>query len=434
VVAARAGARLTGSLRVPSDKSVTQRALLLGALAQGTTRVVDPLDSDDVRALRRALARLGVEFAERDGALEVRAPQRLELRGDGPLDLEGSGTAVRLLMGLLAGAGVAATLTGDASLTRRPMGRILAPLTAMGARFEGADLDRLPLAIASRLPLEPFVGALAVASAQVKSAILLAALGASGETRITEPAPTRAHTERMLREFGADLAIDGDGRTIRLRGPQRLRATTVEVAADPSSAAFHAAAAALLPGSRVELTALLLDPRRARFFDVVERMGGRVRRVDGAARGGEPVGTLVVEAGELVATDVVAFEVPELIDELPLVAVLGACARGTTRVRGAAELRVKESDRIAAIGAGLTRLGARVTLVADGFDVVGGAPLVGASVRSFGDHRIAMALAIAALRCAGPVAIDDFGCVAKSYPGFRADLARLLGADPIRTA
>jgi 3-phosphoshikimate 1-carboxyvinyltransferase len=432
VVAAGRGARLTGTLRVPSDKSVTQRALLLGAIAHGTTRIVRPLDSDDVRALRRALARLGVEIVERDDTLELRAPERLAVRGDGPLDLQNSGTAVRLLMGLLAGAGTSATLAGDASLSRRPMERIVRPLTAMGARFEGADPGRLPLTISSQLPLKLFDGELAVASAQVKSAILLAALGASGETCVTEPAPTRAHTEHLLRAFGARLTIDADRRTIRILGPQRLRATTVEVAADPSSAAFHAAAAALLPGSRVELTEVLVDPRRARFFEVLERMGARVRRVGVVSDGGELVGTLVVESGDLVATDVEPAEVPDLIDELPLVAVVAAFARGTTRVRGAAELRVKESDRLAALCEGLTRLGARVTLVADGFDVVGGAPLKGAPVRSFGDHRIAMAFAIAALRCDGPVAIDDFACVVKSYPGFRVDLARLLGADPMR--
>jgi 3-phosphoshikimate 1-carboxyvinyltransferase len=267
----------------------------------------------------------------------------------------------------------------------------------------------------------------------VKGAILLAALGADGETRLVEPAPTRAHTEHLLRAFGVALTVDPDGRTIRLRGPQRLRGTRVEVAADPSSAAFHAAAAALLPGSRVELTDLLLDPRRARFFDVLERMGARVQRVGVAQRGGEAVGTVVVEAGDLIATEVGADEVPDLIDELPLLAVVAACAHGTTRVHGAAELHFKESDRLVAIGAGLTRIGARVTVESDGFEVAGGAPLAGGAVRSFGDHRIAMAFAIAALRCDGPVAIDDFECVAKSYPGFRADLARLLGGDPITT-
>lgn len=432
VVAAKRGARLSGSLRVPSDKSVSQRALLLGAVAQGTTRIVRPLDSDDTRALQRALARLGVEFSERRELLELRAPERLAVRGDGPLDLGNSGTAARLLLGLLAGAGVSATVTGDDSLRRRPMGRVTAPLAAMGARFEGGE--RLPLSISSTPPLQPFRGTLEVASAQVKSAILLAALGARGETRLVEPAPTRAHTENLLRLYGGELEVAADGRTITLRGPQRLRGATIEVAADPSSAAFHAAAAALLPGSRVELVDLLLDPRRARFFDVLARMGARVGREGVAPRGGEAVGTLLVESGELVATEIAPAEVADLIDELPLLAVVAALARGTTVVRGAGELRVKESDRLAALGEGLARLGARITVSADGFEVTGGESLKGGGVRSFGDHRIAMAFAIAALRCDGPVAIDDFGCVAKSYPGFRADLARLLGADPIRDA
>jgi 3-phosphoshikimate 1-carboxyvinyltransferase len=429
VVAAGRGARLLGSLRVPSDKSVTQRALLLGALARGTTEIVAPLDSDDTRALRGALIRLGVEITGHGERLELSAPERLAVRGDAPLDLGNSGTAARLLLGLLAGAGVRATVTGDASLRRRPMARVVRPLTSMGARFDGGG-ERLPLSISSQPPLQPFTGALEVASAQVKSAILLAALGARGETRLVEPAPTRAHTENLLRAFGVNVDVAADGRTIALLGPQRPRATSVVVAADPSSAAFHAAAAALLPGSRVELDDLLLDARRARFFDLLERMGARVRRLAVASRGGETIGTLAVDAADLVATEVEPSEVPDLIDELPLLAIVAAFARGTTRVRGAAELRVKESDRLAALGEGLTRLGATVRLADDGFEVTGGPALHGGSIRSFGDHRIAMALAIAALRIGEPVAIDDFDCVAKSYPTFRSDLGRLLGADP----
>jgi 3-phosphoshikimate 1-carboxyvinyltransferase len=436
VVAPRPGRRMSGSLRVPSDKSITQRALLIGALAEGITRVVHPLDAGDTRAVRRALVRLGVGFVERVAGkpgderieLEVRPPRQLALRGAGPLDLENSGTGARLLFGLLAGRGLAATLTGDASLRGRPMGRVVAPLTAMGARFEGEDPDRLPLRVSATPPLKPFVGALPVASAQVKSAVLLAALGAEGTTRLTEPAPTRAHTEAMLRAFG--VTVESKDREVTLRGPQRPRATKVDVPADPSAAAFHATAAALLPGSAVELTGLALSPRRARFFDVLARMGAQVERRDVAERGGEPVGTLRVEGGELVATEVDAAEAPDLVDELPLVAVAGALARGTTRVRGAAELRVKESDRLAAIGDGFSRMGVRIVLHPDGFDVTGVPALRGASVRSFADHRIAMALAVAALRAEGATAIDDFGCVAISYPGFAADLARLLGEDP----
>jgi 3-phosphoshikimate 1-carboxyvinyltransferase len=428
VVAAGRGRSLHGSLRVPSDKSITQRALLIGALAEGTTRIVAPLDAGDTRAVRGALARLGVAIVERPGELELRPPERLALRGDAPLDLENSGTGARLLLGLLAGRGGAATLTGDASLRGRPMGRVVAPLVAMGARIDGPDVSRLPLRVRAQPPLRPFVGTLEVASAQVKSAVLLAALGAQGETRLVEPAPTRAHTEAMLRAFGVELAARG--REVVLRGPQRPRATPVEVPADPSAAAFHAAAAALLEGSQVELTDVALSPRRTRFFDVLARMGASVARLDVAERGGETVGTLRVAGGELRATDVDPSEVPDLIDELPLVAVVAAFARGTTRVRGAAELRVKESDRLEAMGEGLARMGVAIALHEDGFDVTGGAALRGAAVRSRGDHRIAMALAIAALRADGPTAIDDFACAAISYPGFRADLARLLGEDP----
>src|SRR5262249_29204674 len=219
----------------------------------------------------------------------------------------------------------------DASLRSRPMGRVVAPLTAMGASFEGPDPDRLPLRVRAQPPLKPFTGTLAVASAQVKSAVLLAALGAEGTTRLVEPAPTRAHTEAMLRAFGVDVSVQD--REVALRGPQRPRATRIEVPADPSAAAFHAAAAALLAGSEVELTGLALSPRRARFFDVLARMGARVERRAVAERAGEAVGTLIVASGDLVATDVDATEAPDLVDELPLVAVVGALARGTTRVR-----------------------------------------------------------------------------------------------------
>ncbi len=427
--------RLSGSLRVPSDKSITQRALILSLLAEGTSRIERPLQAGDTRSVRRAIERLGAQVVEDGDALEVRGAVALGCHGALPLDLENSGTGARLLLGALAGRGASAKITGDASLRRRPMGRVVRPLVRMGARIQGADLDRLPLQVESTPPLQPFDGELETASAQVKSAILLAALGARGETRIRELRPTRAHTETLLAEFGASLSVDGhgDGVEVRLPGPQPLRAARITVPADPSSAAFHAALAAAIPGARVVFEELLLEPRRAGFFDLLERMGARVERRDGARRGGETVGTLVVEGAELKAAEVGPELVPDLIDELPLVAVLGTVARGTTRVHGAGELRHKESDRIHAIGDGLSRMGVRVWLESDGFVVEGGRPPRGATVRSHGDHRIALSFVVAGLLARGETIVDGFECADVSYPGYLDDVAALLGSRPFDT-
>ncbi len=425
------GLRLRGELRVPSDKSITQRALILGALAEGTTRVVAPLDAGDTRSVRRALERLGVRVEGSGEALLVHGPL-LPSTSLVALDLQNSGTGARLLLGALAGRGVAARLTGDESLRRRPMGRVVRPLQSMGARFAGASLERLPLTVTSTPPLAPFRGALAVASAQVKSAVLLAALSAEGESELLERVPTRAHTESLLPLFGGTLAMrptDGGGIAIVLRGPQRLHGVEIVVPADPSSAAFHAAAAALLPGSAITFTDLLLAPRRTAFFALLERMGAVCRRQVESDRF-EPVGRLEVASGELRATTIAVDEIPDLIDELPLVALVAALADGRTEVRGAAELRLKESDRITAIGDGLTRMGARFAELPDGFAIDGCQRLRGATVDSHADHRIAMALTVAALHADGVTTIDRFEAAAISYPSFLDDLRRLLGSDP----
>src|SRR5688572_2648750 len=424
--------RFDGSLRPPSDKSITQRAYVLALLAEGTTRIERPLKAGDTRSVLRAIERLGAVVVEREDSVDVTGALALELDESLPLDLGNSATGARLLLGALAGRGVKAEITGDSSLRRRPMGRIVRPLTAMGAEFTGKDPDRLPLTVRATPPLQPFVGATEVVSAQVKSAILLAALGAKGETKLHKKHATRAHTENMLAAFGATVASrpSGLGMDVELTGPQSLRSTTIFVPGDPSSAAFHATAAAAQPGSRVELRDVLLDPRRSAFFDVLARMGAKVERRDVVRQGGEQTGTVVVEGGELRALEIHPDEVPDLIDELPLVAVLGTLARGSTRVRGAAELRVKESDRIHALGDGLARLGARVWLEPDGFIVEGGRELRGADVQCFGDHRIAMAFVIAALCARGESTVDGFECAELSYPGFLEDLAGLLHARP----
>jgi 3-phosphoshikimate 1-carboxyvinyltransferase len=426
------GMKLSGSLRVPSDKSITQRALILALLAEGTSRLVRPLRAGDTRSVERAIARLGARVIESADALEVTGARVVEIDDQLPLDLENSGTGARLLLGALAGRGAGAEITGDASLRSRPMGRVVRPLQKMGASFTGPDLEKLPLHVRATLPLQPYVGELEVASAQAKSAVLLAALGAAGETRVHEPRPTRAHTETLLAQFGAAVEVGGrgDGVEIVLRGPQALKAATVVVPADPSAAAFHAAAAAARPGSRVEFPELVLDPRRSAFFDVLGEMGAKVERRDVVRRDGETIGTLLVEGAGLRGAEIRPERVPDLIDELPLVAVLGALARGPTRVQGAAELRVKESDRIHALGDGLARMGARVWLESDGFVIEGGRDLKGATVRSHGDHRIALALAVAALGARGETTIEGFECAEVSYPGFLEDLGALLQARP----
>jgi 3-phosphoshikimate 1-carboxyvinyltransferase len=426
--------RVDGSLRPPSDKSMTQRALIFSMLAEGTSKIVHPLEAGSTRSVRNAIERLGAVVTEHDDLLEVAGALRLEPDDAMPIDLEGSGTGARLLLGALAGRGVSIEITGDSSLRRRPMGRVVRPLTRMGAHFSGDDLDHLPLKVRAALPLRPYDGELEVASSQAKGAVLLAALGAEGTTRLRERQPTRTHTEAMLAEFGAPVTTKpsgvGVGVDVFLSGPQKLRATTIHVPGDPSAAAFHAAAAAAVPGARIELRDLLVDSHRAAFFDVLQRMGAHVERKDAVRRGGELVGTLVVEGRELHAVEIGADDVPDLIDELPLVAVLGAVAKGTTRVHGAGELRVKESDRVHALGDGLARLGARVWLEPDGFLVEGGRPLRGADVSSCGDHRIAMALVVAALSARGESTVDGFECAEVSYPGFLEDLAGLLHARP----
>jgi 3-phosphoshikimate 1-carboxyvinyltransferase len=425
-------AKLEGALRPPSDKSITQRALILSLLAEGTSRIERPLRAGATRSVRRAIERLGAIVVDHEETLEVSGALALELDDALPLDLQGSGTGARLLLGALAGRGVGAEITGDESLRRRPMGRVVRPLASMGAQFSGPDLEHLPLRVKSKPPLKPFVGELEIASAQAKSAVLLAALGAQGETRLRESPPTRAHSEAMLPQFGVELSVrpEGNGVEVALGGPQKLRAANVRVPGDPSAAAFHAAAAAARPGSRVELRELLVDSRRAAFYSVLQRMGANVERRDVARRGGELVGSLVVEGGDLKAIEIGPDEVPDLIDELPLVAVLGAIARGATRVRGAGELRVKESDRVHAMGDGLARLGARVWLEPDGFLVEGGRELRGAELHSAGDHRVAMALVVAALAARGESAVEGFECAEVSYPGFLEDLAGLLHARP----
>jgi 3-phosphoshikimate 1-carboxyvinyltransferase len=413
-------ARFHGSPRIPGDKSISHRTLVLGALARGRTEIAGLLEAGDVRSTARCLRALGIAIEREgestfvDGGGGFSAP-------NGVLDCGNSGTTLRVLMGVLAGAGVEATLTGDASLRRRPMRRVAEPLGRMGARIELTDGDLAPVTVrAARL--RGIDHALPVASAQVKTALLLAGLAAEGRTRLTGEIRSRDHTERLLPHFGAAITVTPDA--IEVEGGQTLRAARLVVPGDPSTAAFWMAAACLVPGGRVEIENVSLNPTRTGFLEALRRMGAAIS-VAVTAEAPEPVGRVRVEHGPLRAVEIGAAEVPSLIDELPILAVLASRAEGTTVVTGAAELRVKESDRIEALAANLRALGGRVETRPDGFAVEGGARLRGARVDSFGDHRIAMAFGVAGLAAEGETTIDGAACVDISCPGFFATLRDL---------
>ncbi len=419
------GAALQGEIAVPGDKSVSHRAVMLAALADGTSRIDGFLEGDDTRATAAIFTRLGVR-------IEAPSPSRRIVHGAGIdglhapaglLDCGNAGTGMRLLAGLLAAQPFDSVLVGDASLSKRPMRRVIDPLARMGARIEAEDGGLPPLRIHGGARLRGIDFASPIASAQVKSAVLLAGLRAEGETCVREPRPTRDYTERMLAAFGAEVEFAPG--FARLRGGQRLHATDVVVPADFSSAAFFLVAASLVPGSRLVLRAVGLNPRRTGLLLALRAMGADIREENPASQGGEPVADLVVRSAPLRGIELPEEWVPDMIDEFPALAVAAACARGTTVVRGAAELRVKESDRIAAMATGLRALGIRVDEMPDGAMIEGGT-LRGGAVDALGDHRIAMAFAVAGQRADGEVAIADVANVATSFPGFDR-LARQAG-------
>lgn len=416
---------LRGELRVPGDKSISHRAIMFASLADGVSRVSGFLEGEDTRATARAFAQMGVR-------IEAPAASERIVHGVGlhglrapavPVDCGNAGTGMRLLAGLLAGQKFDTTLTGDESLSRRPMRRVIEPLALMGAKIEAQPGGLPPLHIRGGLSLRGIDYTLPVASAQVKSAILLAGLYANGETRVTEPRPTRDYTERMLATFGWPLEF-GAGRA-KLTGGHRLRATDVAVPADFSSAAFFLVAAALVPGSELLLDAVGMNPRRTGLLQALRAMGADIRLTNASELGGEAVADLVVRHAPLHGIDIPLELVPDMIDEFPALFVAAAAASGTTRIRGAAELRVKESDRIAVMARGLRALGIEVEEVPDGATIRGGH--IGAGeVDSRGDHRCAMSFAIAGLIARGPVRIGDCANVATSFPDF-VGLARGCG-------
>ncbi|MDQ3288999.1 MAG: 3-phosphoshikimate 1-carboxyvinyltransferase [Pseudomonadota bacterium] len=410
------GAPLQGSLRVPGDKSVSHRAVMLGALAEGVTRIGGFLEGEDTRATARILEQLGVgietpstneRIVHGVGLHGLRA-SRLEL------DCGNAGTGMRLLAGMLAGQGFDSVLTGDASLAKRPMRRIIEPLEAMGARIDSSD-GLPPLRIRGGRALQGIDYALPVASAQVKSAVLLAGLYARGETIVREPHPTRDYTERMLAAFG--WPIEFSPGFARLGGGHRLRATGVDVPSDFSSAAFFLVAATLVPGSQLQLQAVGMNPRRTGLLHALRLMGADIREQNPREQGGEPVADLLVCHAPLRGIELPLALVPDMIDEFPALFVAAAAASGSTTISGAAELRVKESDRIASMATGMRELGIDILETPDGAIIHGGR-FIGGSVDSHGDHRIAMSFAIAAQLAGGEVRIGDIGNVATSFPGF----------------
>ena len=404
---------------------------MFGALAVGQTRITGLLEGEDVMRTASAMRALGAEVVQEGGAWLVAG------RGIGGLiepadvlDMGNSGTAARLLTGMLASHDLFAVLTGDASLRSRPMRRVTEPLTACGARFTGREGGRLPLAIQGARNAMPLEYRMPVASAQVKSALLLAGLNARGVTRVEEPAPTRDHSENMLRHFGASVTVEAAGgeRIITLVGQPELRGADVVVPGDPSSAAFPIVAALLVPGSAITLPGIGLNPLRTGLFATLREMGAEIEARDERVAGGEIVGDLSIRHGALRGVDVPPERAPSMIDEYPILAVAAAFAAGVTRMRGLAELRVKESDRLSATAAMLAACGARVEIEGDDLIVHGGAPPAGgATVETHMDHRLAMSALVLGLAAAAPVSVDDAGFIDTSFPGFVA-LMRGLGA------
>jgi 3-phosphoshikimate 1-carboxyvinyltransferase len=413
---------------VPGDKSISHRALMLGALATGTTRITGLLEAEDVLNTAKVVEALGARVVRRDGVLEVsgRGVGGL-VQPPGPLDFGNSGTGCRLMMGVIAGHDIEAQLIGDASLSRRPMRRVLAPLRQMGLTVLD-DRETLPLTIRGTSSLVPIEYATPVPSAQVKSAVLFAGLGATGETTVIEKEATRDHTERMLKYFGAEIRTSvRDGRhAITVTGDVELEGRPVAVPADPSSAAFLAAAAAIVPGSEVTVENVLVNETRTGFYKTLAEMGADVAFLDTREVNGEPIADIRVRHRPLKGVVVPAARAPSMIDEYPVLSAVAAHAIGDTRMEGLAELKVKESDRLAATAAGLIANGVEARIDGDTLTVEGrGAARGGGTVVTHMDHRIAMAFLILGLGADRPVAVDDVTFVATSFPAFTSLMARL---------
>ncbi|WP_132385721.1 3-phosphoshikimate 1-carboxyvinyltransferase [Novosphingobium sp. PhB165] len=427
---------IKGRIRVPGDKSISHRSIMLGALAVGETRVTGLLEGEDVLATAAAMRAMGasVERME-DGEWRVSGVGVGALhQPTGPLDMGNSGTSTRLLMGLVSSHPINVSFVGDESLSKRPMGRVIDPLSEMGASFEASEGGRLPLIVRGASPAVPITYRLPVASAQVKSAILLAGLNTPGTTTVIEPVPTRDHSERMLKGFGAelDVTVEADGtRVITIKGEAELKPQVIDVPGDPSSAAFFIVAALVVPGSEVVIENVGLNPTRAGLVEVLRQMGGQIEFLNSREVGGEPVADLLVKHSALKGIEVDPAIAPAMIDEFPVLFVAASLAEGVTVTSGLDELRVKESDRLSAMAAALTLAGAEIEEREDGLVITGtgGAPLPGtataAQVTTHLDHRIAMSMAVAGLVSQQGVDVDDTRPIATSFPNFEDLLASL---------
>ncbi len=431
LTASRARA-LGGAAPVAGDKSISHRALMLGALAVGETRIAGLLEAEDVLNTAAAMRRFGAAVVrEGEGAWRVRGVGVGGLAEPGEeLDFGNSGTGSRLVMGLMATTPVTAVFTGDASLRKRPMGRVLDPLTRFGATYTAREGGLMPLTLTGAADPMPVDMNVAVASAQVKSALLLAALNAPGVSRITQRALTRDHTEKMLAAFGAEISVEPweEGEAITLTGEAELKAVPVEVPRDPSSAAFPLVAALIVPGSQVSIPGVLLNPRRTGLIETLKQMGADISVSAERESGGERIGDLAIRASSLRGVEVPAERAPSMIDEYPILAIAAAFAEGQTIMRGLEELRVKESDRLSAIANGLKACGVGVEELPDGLIVEGGNMPGGATIATHMDHRIAMVFLIAGLASREPITVDDTNMIATSFPEFE-NLMRGLGAE-----
>lgn len=424
---AKPGGSVHGTLQVPGDKSISHRSIIFGALAEGQTRVAGFLEGEDSLNTLRAFRAMGVEITDPDqGRLVINGVGLQGLKApDSALYLGNSGTSMRLLSGLLAAQTFGVELTGDDSLSKRPMRRVIDPLAQMGAEIESHD-GRPPLQIKGGKKLQAIDYAMPMASAQVKSCLLLAGLYADGETSVIEPAPTRDHTERMLQTFSYSLKVDGA--QVSLQGGGRLQACDIEVPADISSAAFFMVAASVAKDADITLSKVGLNPTRTGVIDILRLMGANIQLENEQLLGAEPVADIRIRSSQLQGIAIPESLVPLAIDEFPVLFIAAACADGETRLSGAEELRVKESDRIQVMADGLQALGASAQPTPDGIVIQGAGMLDGGEVQSHGDHRIAMAFAIAALRARAEITIHDCRNVNTSFPGF-VELARSAGLD-----
>ncbi|HEX4540399.1 MAG TPA: 3-phosphoshikimate 1-carboxyvinyltransferase [Acidimicrobiales bacterium] len=423
VLEVEGGATLRGRVRVPGDKSISHRALLLAAQAEGRSHLTGLSNGDDVARTAAAVGALGADVeGGSPGTVHVAGGRARLHEPEGVIDVGNSATGIRLLAGFVASFDWLTVLQGDASVARRPMARVVDPLRRMGARIDGREGGTLPPLVVRGGGLMGIDYAPPVASAQVKSAVLLAGLGAQEDTVVREPVLTRTHTEELLSACGAKVEVspDGHGQVVRLR-PSTLSPLTLEVPGDPSHAAFWVVAASIVPGSEVVVERVYVGPGRSGFLDVLDRMGAAIELQSRDATTAD----IVARHASLRGTEVTSAEIPGLVDEVPVLAVAAAMAEGETTFRGLAELRVKESDRVATVGSELSALGARVETVGDDLVVVGGTQLRGTSVRSHGDHRVAMAMAVAGMAAQGRTTVEGWDAVATSYPGFVADLGQL---------